>query len=131
MQPPVGGAHQSRSLGNRLDDARLVVGQHEGDEGLAVGSIPKGQPVAQPGQIGDTVRIDRQDLDLDAEDPRDHLNVVFIGHVDAGKSTLTEALVLHAKVITEAGAIHGKAGRRATVSDWNRIGVFLPGASWM
>eukprot|EP00775_Hariotina_reticulata_P004184 gene4184-4432_t len=25
---------------------------------------------------------------LMAEDPRDHLNVVFIGHVDAGKSTL-------------------------------------------
>ena len=42
----------------------------------------------------------------------------MISHPDAGKSTLTEALVLHAKVITEAGAIHGKAGRRATVSDW-------------
>lgn len=41
-----------------------------------------------------------------------------ISHPDAGKSTLTEALVLHAKVITEAGAIHGKAGRRSTVSDW-------------
>ena len=41
-----------------------------------------------------------------------------ISHPDAGKSTLTEALVLHAKAITEAGAIHGKAGRRATVSDW-------------
>ena len=41
-----------------------------------------------------------------------------ISHPDAGKSTLTEALVLHAKVINEAGAIHGKAGRRATVSDW-------------
>lgn len=41
-----------------------------------------------------------------------------ISHPDAGKSTLTEALVLHAKVITQAGAIHGKAGRRATVSDW-------------
>ena len=26
--------------------------------------------------------------------------------------------MLHARVITEAGAIHGKAGRRATVSDW-------------
>lgn len=25
---------------------------------------------------------------LQAEDPRDHLNIVFIGHVDAGKSTL-------------------------------------------
>jgi peptide chain release factor 3 len=41
-----------------------------------------------------------------------------ISHPDAGKSTLTEALVLHARAITEAGAIHGKAGRRATVSDW-------------
>ncbi len=41
-----------------------------------------------------------------------------ISHPDAGKSTLTEALALHAQVITEAGAIHGKAGRRATVSDW-------------
>jgi peptide chain release factor 3 len=45
-----------------------------------------------------------------------------ISHPDAGKSTLTEALVLHAKVITEAGAIHGKAGRRATVSDWMEMG---------
>lgn len=41
-----------------------------------------------------------------------------ISHPDAGKSTLTEALALHAKVIAEAGAIHGKAGRRSTVSDW-------------
>ncbi len=41
-----------------------------------------------------------------------------ISHPDAGKSTLTEALALHARVIAEAGAIHGKSGRRATVSDW-------------
>jgi peptide chain release factor 3 len=41
-----------------------------------------------------------------------------ISHPDAGKSTLTEALALHARVITEAGAVHGKAGRRGTVSDW-------------
>src|SRR6478609_179571 len=41
-----------------------------------------------------------------------------ISHPDAGKSTLTEALALHAQVITEAGAVHGKAGRRKTVSDW-------------
>ena len=44
-----------------------------------------------------------------------------ISHPDAGKSTLTEALALHARVITEAGAIHGKAGRRSTVSDWMDI----------
>lgn len=42
----------------------------------------------------------------------------MIAHPDAGKSTLTEALALHAHVITEAGAVHGKAGRKATVSDW-------------
>jgi peptide chain release factor 3 len=41
-----------------------------------------------------------------------------ISHPDAGKSTLTEALALHARVINEAGAVHGKAGRRGTVSDW-------------
>ena len=41
-----------------------------------------------------------------------------IAHPDAGKSTLTEALALHAHMITEAGATHGKAGRKATVSDW-------------
>ncbi|MHA6798321.1 peptide chain release factor 3 [Bounagaea algeriensis] len=41
-----------------------------------------------------------------------------ISHPDAGKSTLTEALALHARVISEAGAVHGKAGRRGVVSDW-------------
>jgi len=44
-----------------------------------------------------------------------------ISHPDAGKSTLTEALALHAKVINEAGHIHGKAGRKSTVSDWMDI----------
>ena len=42
----------------------------------------------------------------------------IISHPDAGKSTLTEALALHAQVISEAGAVHGKGNRKATVSDW-------------
>jgi peptide chain release factor 3 len=41
-----------------------------------------------------------------------------ISHPDAGKSTLTEALALHARVIGQAGAVHGKAGRKGVVSDW-------------
>jgi peptide chain release factor 3 len=41
-----------------------------------------------------------------------------ISHPDAGKSTLTEALALHAAAITRAGAVHGKAGRRGVTSDW-------------
>ena len=44
--------------------------------------------------------------------------VAVISHPDAGKSTLTEALLLHAHAIGRAGATHGKAGRKATVSDW-------------
>ncbi|WP_066909227.1 peptide chain release factor 3 [Millisia brevis] len=44
-----------------------------------------------------------------------------ISHPDAGKSTLTEALALHARMISEAGAIHGKAGRKSTVSDWMEL----------
>ncbi|MDZ4180117.1 MAG: peptide chain release factor 3 [Coriobacteriia bacterium] len=41
-----------------------------------------------------------------------------ISHPDAGKSTLTEALALHAHVIDEAGAVHGKSGRAGVTSDW-------------
>ncbi|MGH8793661.1 MAG: peptide chain release factor 3 [Stackebrandtia sp.] len=41
-----------------------------------------------------------------------------ISHPDAGKSTITEALALHARVIGEAGAVHGKGGRKGVVSDW-------------
>ncbi len=41
-----------------------------------------------------------------------------ISHPDAGKSTLTEALALHARAIAEAGSVHGKGGRKGVVSDW-------------
>ncbi|WP_263364114.1 GTP-binding protein, partial [Nocardiopsis deserti] len=34
-----------------------------------------------------------------------------ISHPDAGKSTLTEALALHAAAISSAGAVHGKGDR--------------------
>jgi peptide chain release factor 3 len=47
--------------------------------------------------------------------------LAVISHPDAGKSTITEALALHARAIGEAGAVHGKAGRAATVSDWMAI----------
>jgi peptide chain release factor 3 len=52
------------------------------------------------------------------EEARRRRTFAVISHPDAGKSTLTEALALHAEVISEAGAVHGKAGRRGTVSDW-------------
>ncbi|WP_226996280.1 peptide chain release factor 3 [Tessaracoccus flavus] len=58
-----------------------------------------------------------QDVEVKSE-ARRRRTFAVISHPDAGKSTLTEALLLHARIIAEAGATHGKAGRRATVSDW-------------
>ncbi len=51
-------------------------------------------------------------------DKRPRRTFAVISHPDAGKSTLTEALALHARVLNEAGAVHGKGDRRSTVSDW-------------
>lgn len=44
-----------------------------------------------------------------------------ISHPDAGKSTLTEAMALHAHVVDEAGVTHGKASRAASLSDWGEL----------
>ncbi|HSP59740.1 MAG TPA: GTP-binding protein, partial [Ornithinimicrobium sp.] len=55
--------------------------------------------------------------DVGAETARRRTFAV-ISHPDAGKSTLTEALALHAHAIAEAGAVHGKGSRRGVVSDW-------------
>ncbi|NUQ89876.1 MAG: peptide chain release factor 3 [Glycomyces artemisiae] len=41
-----------------------------------------------------------------------------ITHPDAGKSTITEALALHGRAISTAGAVHGKGDRKGVVSDW-------------
>src|ERR1700722_447756 len=49
---------------------------------------------------------------------RQRRTFAVISHPDAGKSTLTEALALHASAISQAGAVHGKAGRRGVTSDW-------------
>ena len=66
----------------------------------------------------DQVVVDGPAADRISAEARRRRTFAVISHPDAGKSTLTEALVLHANRIQEAGAIHGKSGRRATVSDW-------------
>ncbi|WP_020666071.1 peptide chain release factor 3 [Amycolatopsis nigrescens] len=64
---------------------------------------------------GDAVRAEPVEVLAQAGRRR---SFAVISHPDAGKSTLTEALALHARVISEAGAVHGKAGRRGVTSDW-------------
>ena len=53
---------------------------------------PKGSETAapeeeEPEEVAVEVKVDGKDGDRKVPDPRPHLNVVFIGHVDAGKST--------------------------------------------
>jgi len=45
----------------------------------------------------------------------------IISHPDAGKTTLTEKLLLYAKAIHLAGSVKAKRAARATVSDWMKI----------
>src|SRR5450755_1100883 len=67
-----------------------------------------------PARAADTNRPDSKVLAEAAK----RRTFAVISHPDAGKSTLTEALALHASAITQAGAVHGKAGRRGVTSDW-------------
>lgn len=45
----------------------------------------------------------------------------IISHPDAGKTTLTESLLLLGGAIREAGAVKGKKTRRSATSDWMEI----------
>ena len=83
-----------------VDEARRRAGEDRGDG--------RQRPVGPAGPAGSQVL---------AEAGRRRAFAV-ISHPDAGKSTLTEALALHASAITQAGAVHGKAGLRGVTSDW-------------
>ena len=45
----------------------------------------------------------------------------IISHPDAGKTTLTEKLLLYGGAILQAGAVKGKAADRHAVSDWMEL----------
>jgi peptide chain release factor 3 len=45
----------------------------------------------------------------------------IISHPDAGKTTLTEKLLLYARAIHLAGAVNAKRETRRTISDWMKI----------
>jgi peptide chain release factor 3 len=52
-----------------------------------------------------------------AEAARRH-TFAIISHPDAGKTTLTEKILLYAGAVAEAGAVKARAGRRSATSDW-------------
>ena len=45
----------------------------------------------------------------------------IISHPDAGKTTLTEKLLLYAGAIELAGAVRGRKDRKAATSDWMEL----------
>lgn len=45
----------------------------------------------------------------------------IISHPDAGKTTLTEKLLLYSGVLREAGTVKAKAGKKAVTSDWMEL----------
>ena len=45
----------------------------------------------------------------------------IISHPDAGKTTLTEKLLLYAGAIELAGAVRGRKDRRHATSDWMEL----------
>ncbi|HTQ99920.1 MAG TPA: GTP-binding protein, partial [Candidatus Acidoferrum sp.] len=42
----------------------------------------------------------------------------IISHPDAGKTTMTEKLLLYGRVIQKAGTVKGKKSDRMVTSDW-------------
>jgi peptide chain release factor 3 len=79
------------------------------------GALPRAAGAGGPGPKGPEAKGAAAPITAEAARRR---AFAVISHPDAGKSTLTEALALHASAITAAGAVHGKAGRRGVTSDW-------------
>lgn len=65
------------------------------------------------------MEIPKQQTNLDlAEEIKRRRTFAIISHPDAGKTTLTEKLLLYGGAIREAGTVKAKAGRKQTTSDW-------------
>jgi peptide chain release factor 3 len=70
--------------------------------------------------------MDSQDSDTENEGSRRELTreiarrrtFAIISHPDAGKTTLTEKLLLYGGAVREAGAVRGRRGARHATSDW-------------
>lgn len=62
--------------------------------------------------------IDNGDLEKQVARRR---TFAIISHPDAGKTTLTEKLLLYAGAIEQAGAVRSRKSQRAAVSDWMAI----------
>tara|TARA_Y100001970_G_scaffold294298_1_gene450038 strand:- start:7586 stop:9217 length:1632 start_codon:yes stop_codon:yes gene_type:complete len=66
------------------------------------------------------VLIEENDNDLIAEVEK-RRNFAIISHPDAGKTTLTEKLLLYGGAIQQAGAVKARGAQRKATSDWMEL----------
>ena len=66
----------------------------------------------------DTKILNNKDI-LDAVNKR--RNFAIISHPDAGKTTLTEKLLLYGGAIQQAGAVKARGNQRKATSDWMEL----------
>ena len=69
--------------------------------------------------VDDTV--DHDSFKAPAEEINRRRNFAIISHPDAGKTTLTEKLLLFGGAIQDAGAVKARADQRKATSDWMEI----------
>ena len=80
------------------------------------GDVPSPGGVTSPGDVTSAPAI----AELDREVSR-RRTFAIISHPDAGKTTLTEKLLLYAGAIELAGAVRGRKDRRHATSDWMEL----------
>ena len=85
---------------------------------MGAGSEPI--PAAGPSTGGEEARLHGFDPKVDSERQR-RRTFAIISHPDAGKTTLTEKLLLFGGSIEVAGAVRGRKSQRAATSDWMEL----------
>lgn len=79
----------------------------------------------KPGRKGGEIVSDTVEQKLNRsieEETRRRRTFAIIAHPDAGKTTLTEKLLLYGGAIQLAGAVKARKNRKAATSDWMEIG---------
>uniref|UniRef100_A0A7S2FZH2 Tr-type G domain-containing protein n=1 Tax=Octactis speculum TaxID=3111310 RepID=A0A7S2FZH2_9STRA len=63
----------------------------------------------------------KADAELRCREIERRRNLAIIAHPDAGKTTLTEKLLLYGGAVQQAGAVRTRADQRAATSDWMEL----------
>ncbi|MEB3182873.1 MAG: peptide chain release factor 3 [Cyanobacteriota bacterium] len=88
---------------------------------LSTTSAPVPSPAARPTGASAPATADDPALRALAEAVARRRNFAIISHPDAGKTTLTEKLLLYGGAIQQAGAVKAKGEQRKVTSDWMEI----------